>query len=91
MTYNEAKKYLDENKDKVPDNVSLFIAPIGNPSGETNLKSRIGEEDNKLALEEFGFLDNDDLEVYATFQAAEKIYYPTLSYYFQTIPKSNNQ
>ncbi len=87
MTYDEAKKYLYENKDKVPDNVSLFIAPKDNPSGETNLKSRIGEEANKLALEEFGFLDNDELDVFATFHADGKIYYPTLSYYFQTTPK----
>ena len=87
MTYSDAKKYLDENKDKIPGNVSLFIAPKDNPSGETNLKSKIGEEANRVALEEFGFLDNDDLEVFATFFADGKIYYPTLSYYFQTTKK----
>jgi hypothetical protein len=83
MTYIEAKKVIDENKDKVQDNVSLFIAPKDKQSGETNLKSRIGEEDNKIALEEFGFLDNTDLEVYATFQDGNRIVYPTLSEYFQ--------
>jgi hypothetical protein len=84
MTYNEAKKYLDENKDKVPNSVSLFIAPKDKQAGETNLKSRIGDEENRLALEEFGFIDNTDLEVYAIFQEGERTYYPTLSYYFQT-------
>ena len=87
MTYYEAKKYLDENKDNVPNNVSLFIAPKDNPSGETNLKLYIGDEANKAALEEFGFLENNDLEVFATFQTDGKIYYPTLSYYFQTTSK----
>ena len=87
MTYYEAKKYLEENKDKVPENVSLFIATKDNPSGETNLKPKIGEEVNNLALEEFGFLDNDYLEVFATFHTDGKIYYPTLYYYFQTTLK----
>ena len=85
MTYNEAIKYLNDNKSKVPDNISLFIAPKDKQAGETNLKSVTTQEDNKLALEKFGFLDNDDLEVYATFEADGRILYPTLSYYFQTI------
>ena len=91
MTYTEAKKLLDENKEKVPTTVSLFIAPKDKQSGETNLKSCIGEDDNKLALKKFGFLDNDDLEVYVTYEADGKIYYPGLSDYFQMLPKSNTQ
>jgi len=91
MTYNEAKNYLNDNKSKVPDNVTLFIAPKDKQAGETNLKSVTTEEENKLALEKFGFLDNNDLEVYATYQNGNQIVYPTLSDYLQMLSKLDSQ
>lgn len=89
MTYAEAKNYLDENKDKIPSNVSLLIAPQNFKHDEYDLKLKTGESENKSALEELGLIGNDDLEVYTVFEAGGRIYYPTLSYYFQTNAKTN--
>ena len=77
MTYTEAKNYLESKKNLFETNVSLFIAPKNQQVGEFNLKIYSGE-DNKLALEKFGLLNNDDLEVYATYREGNIIYYPTL-------------
>ena len=92
MTYIQAKKELDNNVNNVPDYVSLFIAPKDKQSsGEENLKSYIGEIKNKAALEKFGYIDNDDLDVYATYQDGNQIVYPTLSCYLQMLAKLNDQ
>ena len=77
MTYNEAKNELDNNVNNMPKHVSLFIAPLGSQSDISNLRLRI--DDNETALKELGFIDNDNLEVYSTYQDGDHIYYPTLS------------
>lgn len=88
MIYDEAKEYLDSNVSKVPGYVSLFIAPKGKEaSGEENLKGYIGEQENKSALEKFGYLNNTDLQVYATYQNGNRIDYPTLEDFFRMHPQ----
>ena len=51
MTYNEAKKELDNNVNNIPEHVSLFIGPSG--ISQTNigdLRTRIGTNVNQIAL-----------------------------------------
>ncbi len=92
MTYNEAKKELDNNVNNIPFYVSLFIASKNKQaSGEENLKTCIGEIKNKAALEKFGYIDNGDLEVYATYQDGNQILYPKLSDYLQMLSTLNDQ
>jgi hypothetical protein len=91
MTYSEALKKLNSQINNMPKYVSLFIAPKGIQLDKSNLKSHIGEENNKFALEQLGFINNDDLEVYATYQDGDRIYYPVISDYLQMLSMSKNK
>lgn len=83
MTYSEALKELNNNIDKMPKHVSLFISPHGS---EKELFSRTEQDDNRMALEERGFINNDNLEVYVTYMDGPRVYYPTLLYFISMHP-----
>ena len=84
MKYDEALKELNKHVGNMPKHVSLFISPEGS---EKDLFSRAEQDDNRKALEETGTINNDNLEVFATYEEGTRIYYPTLSYFFAMHPE----
>lgn len=78
MTYSEALKELKLHQNKIPSDVSLFIAAEGY---EKELWAMTSEEDNSKSLRERGLIENENLQVYATFKSGNTIYYPTLEYF----------
>lgn len=89
MDYNDAKRHLEIRIKLVPNGIRCFISPRNPDSIFAAIRSMSESKDNEQLLRDFNVINNDDLDVFVTFQEGPRIYYPQIDYFLATLEQSS--